>query len=86
MGPSTTRARWKTNRAFSPADRWCPAAKIAVQPTERAAELAEHINEIEARIRAALPIARAIYIEPDIYRPQAEATSATEAGTQPASA
>ena len=45
------------------------AAKIAVQPSERAEELATHINEAETRIREALPIARVIYIEPDIYRP-----------------
>ncbi len=45
------------------------AAKIAVPRTERAEELATHINEAEARIRAALPIARVIYIEPDIYHP-----------------
>ena len=45
------------------------AAKIAVQPSERAAELATHIDEAETRIRGALPIARVIYIEPDIYHP-----------------
>jgi cation diffusion facilitator family transporter len=47
------------------------AAKIAVPPHEPAEELARHINETEARIRAALPIARVIYLEPDIYHPQA---------------
>ncbi len=45
------------------------AAKIAVPRTERADELATHINEAEARIRAAIPIARVIYLEPDIYQP-----------------
>ena len=48
------------------------AAKIAVQPSERAEELATHINEAELRIRGALSIARVIYIEPDIYRPSTE--------------
>jgi cation diffusion facilitator family transporter len=45
------------------------AAKIAVPRTERADDLARHIDETEARIRAAVPIARVIYIEPDIYHP-----------------
>jgi len=44
------------------------AAKIAVPRTERADEVARHIDETEARIREAVPIARVIYIEPDIYR------------------
>ena len=51
------------------------AAKIAVPRSERAHELAAHIDEAESRIREALPIARVIYIEPDIYRP-AESTVA----------
>jgi cation diffusion facilitator family transporter len=61
------------------------AAKIAVPPTESATELARHINETEARIRAALPIARVIYLEPDIYSPKAAAASA-DAPTEPATA
>jgi cation diffusion facilitator family transporter len=60
------------------------AAKIAVQPSELAADVARHINETEVRIREALPIARVIYLEPDIYHPQAGAVSAAEAGTLPA--
>jgi cation diffusion facilitator family transporter len=43
------------------------AAKIAVPRTESAEDVARHINETEARIREALPIARVIYIEPDIF-------------------
>ncbi|MFF5084111.1 cation diffusion facilitator family transporter [Actinoplanes sp. NPDC000266] len=45
------------------------AVKIAVPSTERADEVARHIDETETRIREAVPIARVIYIEPDIYRP-----------------
>ncbi len=45
------------------------AAKIAVPRTERAEQVATHIDEAETRIRGALPIARVIYIEPDIYQP-----------------
>ena len=55
------------------------AAKVAVPRSERADELAAHINEAEARIRAALPIARVIYIEPDIYSPSAAAKAVDSA-------
>jgi len=44
------------------------AVKIAVPRAERADDLAQHIDETEVRIREAVPIARVIYIEPDIYR------------------
>ncbi|WP_431885307.1 cation diffusion facilitator family transporter [Micromonospora wenchangensis] len=48
------------------------AAKIGVPPCESAEELARGINAVEARIRAAVPIARVIYLEPDIYSVAAE--------------
>ncbi|WP_306206108.1 cation diffusion facilitator family transporter [Actinoplanes sp. RD1] len=60
------------------------AAKIAVPPTESAEEVARHINETEQRIRAALPIARVIYLEPDIYSPQLAAAAKEEAAAEPA--
>jgi cation diffusion facilitator family transporter len=43
------------------------AAKVAVIPGASAAEVAEAIDAAEARVRAAVPTARAIYLEPDIY-------------------
>ncbi|MEV5437995.1 cation diffusion facilitator family transporter [Streptomyces sp. NPDC052682] len=43
------------------------AAKIAVQHDDTAGEIANAINAAEARIRDAVPIARVIYLEPDIY-------------------
>ncbi|GAA0622095.1 cation diffusion facilitator family transporter [Streptomyces crystallinus] len=52
------------------------AAKIAVQHDDTAAEVAHAINAAEARIREAVPIARVIYLEPDIY-------SAAEAAAGP---
>jgi cation diffusion facilitator family transporter len=52
------------------------AAKIAVPRSERAHELAAHIDEAESRIREALPIARVIYIEPDIFHPAAAGEAA----------
>jgi len=50
-------------------DELLVAVKIGVPGAERADELARHIDEAEARIREAVPIARVIYIEPDVYRP-----------------
>lgn len=44
------------------------AAKIAVQHNNTAAEVARAIDAAEARIREAVPIARVIYLEPDILR------------------
>jgi cation diffusion facilitator family transporter len=64
-------------------DELLVAAKVAVPRTERADEVARHINECEARIRAALPIARVIYIEPDIYRPDAAASAASVTAAVP---
>ncbi|MEU7917501.1 cation diffusion facilitator family transporter [Micromonospora zamorensis] len=52
------------------------AAKIGVPACESAHDLARGINAVEARIRAAVPIARVIYLEPDIY-----SVAAAEAGT-----
>jgi cation diffusion facilitator family transporter len=43
------------------------AAKIAVRGSDTGHEIARNINETESRIRAAVPIARVIYLEPDIY-------------------
>jgi cation diffusion facilitator family transporter len=49
-------------------DELLVAAKIAVRHNETAGEIARGIDAAEARIRAAVPIARVIYLEPDIYR------------------
>lgn len=43
------------------------AAKIAVTAVGSAEELARDINAVEARVRAAVPIARVIYLEPDVF-------------------
>jgi divalent metal cation (Fe/Co/Zn/Cd) transporter len=47
------------------------AAKIAVSTELTATALADGINAAESRIRAAVPIAEIIYLEPDIYKPGA---------------
>lgn len=44
------------------------AAKIAIRGDESGAAIASGIDAIEDRIRHEVPIARAIYLEPDIYR------------------
>lgn len=44
------------------------AAKIAVERNETAADVAQGIDEAERRIREAVPIARVIYLEPDLDR------------------
>ncbi|MBT3153320.1 cation diffusion facilitator family transporter [Streptomyces sp. CHD11] len=43
------------------------AAKIAVRHDNTATEVASAIDAAESRIRQAVPIARVIYLEPDIY-------------------
>ncbi|GAA4704812.1 cation diffusion facilitator family transporter [Streptomyces youssoufiensis] len=53
------------------------AAKIAVRHDDTATEVAAAINAAEERIRAAVPIARVIYLEPDIYSATAAASGAS---------
>ncbi|MCT9871205.1 cation diffusion facilitator family transporter [Paenarthrobacter aurescens] len=47
------------------------AAKISMGASETGEEIAQGIDDAELRIRAAVPIARVIYLEPDIERVQA---------------
>lgn len=49
-------------------DELLVAAKIAIDPKDDAFDVADAINGAEARIREAVPIARLIYIEPDLLR------------------
>ncbi|MEU8341028.1 cation diffusion facilitator family transporter [Actinomadura meyerae] len=49
-------------------DELLVAAKIAVDLQDDAREVADAINDAEARIREAVPIARLIYLEPDVLR------------------
>ncbi|WP_149828984.1 cation diffusion facilitator family transporter [Streptomyces tailanensis] len=58
------------------------AAKIAVQHDDTATEIANAINAAEARIREAVPIARVIYLEPDIYS-EAEAAKGSDLDATP---
>ncbi|MBU3063439.1 cation diffusion facilitator family transporter [Nocardia sp. NEAU-G5] len=46
------------------------AAKVAIVPGLEIADIAAAIDDAEARVRAAVPVARLMYIEPDLYRTQ----------------
>lgn len=48
------------------------AAKISVPLADSGEQIADAVDEAEARIRAAVPEAAHIYLEPDIYRPRPE--------------
>ena len=48
-------------------DELLVAAKVAFARTKKLADVAASINAVEAAIRAEVPIARVIYIEPDVY-------------------
>jgi cation diffusion facilitator family transporter len=60
-------------------DELLVAAKVAFPKTTTVADVARAINEVEAEIRAAVPVARVIYIEPDIYSPPGAGTPSTDA-------
>jgi cation diffusion facilitator family transporter len=56
------------------------AAKVAVAKDATAADIAAAIDGAEQRVRGAVPIARVIYIEPDIFRPAGKGKSTDTAG------
>ena len=51
-------------------DELLVAAKIGVYADADGAQIAATIDDAERRVRRALPTARIIYLEPDIYRPE----------------
>lgn len=55
------------------------AAKVAFAPKRKLADVASAINALEVRVREAVPIARVIYIEPDIYHPPGTGSPSTDA-------
>jgi cation diffusion facilitator family transporter len=50
-------------------DELLVAVKVGVEPMDTAAEVAAAIDRAEVAVRAAEPLARVIYVEPDVYRP-----------------
>lgn len=59
-------------------DELLVAAKIALTSDKTVREAADDINDIEKRIRDAVPIARSIYLEPDVYRPAIDPEPSTD--------
>jgi cation diffusion facilitator family transporter len=53
-------------------------AKIAFSAKKKLVDVANSIDAVEAEIRAAVPIARVIYLEPDVYRPRGDDATLTE--------
>ncbi len=66
-GPETRRIIHLKTLYLGP-DELLVAAKIGFDAEIRFSDVAAAINAVEARIREAVPIARTIYIEPDVYR------------------
>ena len=59
-------------------DELLVGAKVAFGRARKLSDVATDINELEASIRAEVPIARVIYIEPDVYIQPNEANPATD--------
>jgi cation diffusion facilitator family transporter len=59
-------------------DELLVGAKVAFARTKKLADVAAAIDAVEAAIRAVVPIARVIYLEPDIWRPRGDDSTATE--------
>ncbi len=69
-------------------DELLVGAKVEFDAALSFAEVAEAIDEAEQRVRAKVPSARVIYLEPDCYRPSTGARRASAGGARavPASA
>jgi cation diffusion facilitator family transporter len=65
-GPQTSRIIHLKTLYLGP-DELLVAAKLAFDSTENFADVAAAIDIVEARIRSAVPLARAIYLEPDVW-------------------
>ncbi len=65
--PSIERVIYMQTMYLGP-DELLVAMKIGVRATATAAEVAQTIDAVEARVRAAVPYVTALYVEPDIYR------------------
>jgi cation diffusion facilitator family transporter len=60
-------------------DELLVAAKIALAPDAELRDVAETIDRVEKSIREAVPVARVIYLEPDVYVPPLEVETNTSA-------
>jgi divalent metal cation (Fe/Co/Zn/Cd) transporter len=59
-------------------DELLVAGKIGLPDDISVADAAHDIDAVEARIREAVPAARVIYLEPDVYRSPTARPPATE--------
>jgi cation diffusion facilitator family transporter len=59
-------------------DELLVGAKVAFAKNARMTDVAHSINAVEQGIREAVPAARVIYIEPDVYLPPTEANPPTD--------
>ncbi|WP_104083075.1 cation diffusion facilitator family transporter [Cryobacterium sp. Y11] len=76
-GPETKRILHLKTLYLGP-DEILVGAKVAFDGGHRFADVAANINAVESRIRAAVPLARTIYLEPDIYFDPAQANPPTD--------
>ena len=60
-------------------DELLVAAKVAFSPRMKLSDVATAIDAIEVRVRGQVPIARVIYIEPDVYVAPGTGNPSTEA-------
>jgi cation diffusion facilitator family transporter len=59
-------------------DELLVGAKVAFARTKKLSDVASSIDTVEASIREAVPLARVIYIEPDVYLQPTEAAPTTD--------
>ena len=59
-------------------DELLVGAKVAFGKTKKLGDVAAAINALESSIRAAVPAARVIYIEPDVYVPASDGHPSTD--------
>lgn len=59
-------------------DELLVAVKIALPAEKTVRDVADVIGEIDGQIRKTVPAARAIYIQPDIYRPSLDPEPSTD--------
>lgn len=64
-------------------DELLVAAKIAFDADRPLGTVAEAIDDVEARIRAAVPVARVIYLEPDVFSAEKAALKNSAGAVEP---
>lgn len=64
-------------------DELLVAAKIAFDADRPLGTVAEAIDDVEARIRAAVPVARVIYLEPDVFSAEKAALKDSASAVEP---